>query len=101
MYRNSYNRVVTNHMKQLLVYCDRGDLVKAQSELDQVYQAIDGLMDFTRERMAIKAKREAENDTPESKPQANNEEGEEADSGSKKGSTKASKRVQRKRDDNV
>lgn len=58
MYRNSYNRILTKAIKTLTVECDRGRLDKVKPAVEDVYQAIDELVAFTEERVAIRARRE-------------------------------------------
>lgn len=87
MYRNTANRNVTKYVKAMQVYCDRGDLVKANRELENVYQALDDLMETTKARIALSEDRKAKKDVrPETqRPKVNKG----SDSPSKEGKAKA------------
>jgi len=59
MSRNTFNRAVDKYSRALQVYCDRGEFDKANRELENLYQALDDLMEFTKTRIRLsKEKRE-------------------------------------------
>lgn len=101
MHKSSFHRLIQSHVKQALVHCDRLNIQGAQGHFEQAYQAIDELLDFTKERIETKKKREAKDDTPKSEPQEDTKQSKKAVEGSQKGPGSASKRVSSKRDDSV
>lgn len=57
MYRNTANRAVQKYVDALLVYCNRSELDKATVQLENLYQALDDLIEATKERIALSEKR--------------------------------------------
>jgi len=51
MSRNTHNRILDKYTNALKVYCDREDLDKAKRALEDVYQALDDLMEATKQRI--------------------------------------------------
>ena len=56
MYRNTVNRNVDKYVNALKVYCDRSQLDKANAQLENLYQALDELMQVTKARVEARSK---------------------------------------------